>query len=56
MKYMGPMVDLFPKNGGQMNIKNSGKIIPTSLIAFLFLCTFWFLKVTGLLSGILHAI
>ncbi len=39
-----------------MNIKNSGKLIPTSLIAFLFLCGFWFLKVTGLLSEILHGI
>ena len=56
MKYMGPMVALSLKNGGQMNIKNSGKIIPTSLIAFLFLCTFWFLQVTGILSEILHAI
>jgi hypothetical protein len=53
---MGAMADPFLKNGGQMNIKNLGKIIPTSLIAFLFLCTFWFLKVTGLLSSILHAI
>ncbi len=26
----------------EMNIKNSGKLIPISLIAFLFLCTFWF--------------
>ena len=44
------------KNGGQMNIKTSGKLIPTSLIAFFFLCALWFLKVTGLLSEILHAI
>jgi hypothetical protein len=44
------------KNGGQMNKKNSEKLIPTSLIAFLFLCVFWFLKVTGLLSGILNKI
>jgi hypothetical protein len=39
-----------------MNIKNSEKLVPTGLIAFLFLCGFWFLKVTGLLSAILHGI
>jgi hypothetical protein len=39
-----------------MKNKNSGKLIPTGLIAFSFLCAFWFLKVTGLLSGMLHAI
>jgi hypothetical protein len=53
---MSAMADPFLKNGGKMNIKNLGKIIPTSLIAFLFLCTFWFLQVTGILSEILHAI
>ena len=37
---MGAMADPFLKNGGQMNIKNLGKIIPTSLSAFLFLCSF----------------
>jgi hypothetical protein len=34
---MSAMADPFIKNGGQMNIKNLGKIIPTSLIAFLFM-------------------
>ena len=50
----GMTYPLHKKWRGQMKTKKTVKLVPTSLLAFLFLCVFWFLKVTGLLSGILH--
>lgn len=39
-----------------MNTKNSEKLVPGSLVAFLFLCVLWFLEISGLLSEILPGI
>jgi len=39
-----------------MNTKNSDRLIPGNLVAFIILCCVWFLKISGLLSGLLHGI
>jgi hypothetical protein len=39
-----------------MHNKNSERLIPGSLIAFILLGIAWFLKLSGLLSGLLQGI
>ena len=39
-----------------MNTRNSDKLIPGSLAAFIILCVVWFLKFTGLLGGLFQGI
>jgi hypothetical protein len=39
-----------------MDTRNSEKLIPGSLVAFIILCIVWFLKFTGLLGGLFQGI